>query len=97
MVKVFITVDTEIWPDSPKWPRTSLAAGRDLARLIDWYFYGGEGKEPRGIPYQLRTLADAGLMATCFVDPLFADVRPNDDGWHVARAGWEPAGSRTDG
>lgn len=72
MLNVFITVDTEIWPDAPKWPRTPLDAGRDLAREIDWYFYGGKRVEPKGIPYQLRVLADAGLKATYFVDPLFA-------------------------
>src|SRR5687768_50846 len=72
MLKVFITVDTEIWPNASKWPWTPLAADRDLAREIDWYFYGGKGKEPRGVPYQLRMLADAGLKATYFVDPLFA-------------------------
>lgn len=72
MLKVFITVDTEVWPDSLKWPHTPLAADRGLSREIDWYFYGGKRVEPRGVPYQLRVLADAGLKATYFVDPLFA-------------------------
>jgi hypothetical protein len=72
LAKVFITIDTEVWPEAPGWPHTPLATGNDCARERSWYFYGGEGSDPRGLPYQLRTLASAGLKATFFVDPLFS-------------------------
>jgi hypothetical protein len=72
LVKVFITVDTEVWPDSPGWPRVSLATDNDCGRELSLYFYGGEGPSRLGVPYQLRTLADHGLKATYFIDPLFS-------------------------
>lgn len=73
MVRVFITVDTELWPDSPNWPHIPLSADRSVRREIDWYFYGGrDGPAARGVPYQLRVLAEAGLKATYFIDPIFS-------------------------
>ena len=72
MVKVFITVDTEIWPDATAWPRTPLDRDQACAKETSWYFYGGAGSAARGLPYQLATLAAAGLKATYFVDPLFS-------------------------
>ncbi|MGH9549352.1 MAG: hypothetical protein ACRD3W_08255, partial [Terriglobales bacterium] len=72
MVKVFITVDTAVWPDAAHWPHTPLDPGRDCTREISWYFYGGEGSAARGMPYQLGILEAAGLKATYFVDPLFS-------------------------
>lgn len=49
-----------------------LKADQTCARELSWYFYGGEGAAARGLPYQLRVLAAAGLKATYFVDPLFS-------------------------
>ena len=72
MVRVLITVDTEVWPDSPGWPHTPLAGDQDCARELAWYFYGGAGSDALGLPYQLRVLAAAGLKATYLVDPLFS-------------------------
>ncbi len=72
LIKVFITVDTEVWPESAGWPHTPLEPHQDCSREMSWYFYGGEGAEARGLPYQLRILAAAGLKATYFVDPLFS-------------------------
>jgi hypothetical protein len=72
LAKVFITVDTEVWPDAEGWPHTPLASSNDCARELSWYFYGGGGSEAKGLPYQLQTLAGAGLKATFFVDPLFS-------------------------
>ncbi len=72
MVKVFITVDTEVWPDSEGWPHTPLAADHDSSRELNFYFQGGDGPDARGLPYQLRILAAHGLKATYFVDPLFS-------------------------
>jgi hypothetical protein len=72
LVKVFITVDTEIWPQSAGWPHTPLGPDQDCVRERSWYFYGGDGPDARGLPYQLRILSAAGLKATFFVDPLFS-------------------------
>ena len=72
MAKVFITVDTEVWPDAQGWPHTPLPTSNDCARELSWYFYGGGGSDAKGLPYQLQTLASAGLKATFFVDPLFS-------------------------
>jgi hypothetical protein len=72
LAKIFITVDTEIWPDANGWPHTPLASSNDCARELSWYFYGGGGPEAKALPYQLQTLARAGLKATYFVDPLFS-------------------------
>lgn len=71
-MKVLITVDTEVWPDSPGWPHTPLGSAQDCARELAWYFYGGEGADAPGIPYQLQVFAAAGLKATYFIDPLFS-------------------------
>ena len=72
LVKVFITVDTEIWPDAASWPHTPLGRDQACAKETSWYFYGGAGSAARGLPYQLATLSAAGLKATYFVDPLFS-------------------------
>jgi len=72
MVKVFLTVDTEVWPDSPGWPHTPLSADHNGSRALEAYFHGGSGANASGLPYQLRILAAHGLKATYFVDPLFS-------------------------
>ena len=72
MVNVFITVDTEVWPNSPGWPHAPLPGGYDARRDIEWYLRGGRGAEARGVPWQLEVLARAGLKATYFVDPMFS-------------------------
>ena len=71
-VKVFLTVDTEVWPKSAGWPHRPLGADYDYSRDIELYFNGGRGESGRGLPWQLRTLAAHGLKATYFVDPLFS-------------------------
>lgn len=74
MVKVFLTVDTEVWPRSRDWPRTPLALSHDSSRELSLYFYGGDGADAKGLPYQLRILGTHGLKATYFTDPLFSFV-----------------------
>ena len=71
-LKVFLTVDTEVWPKSSGWPHTPLAADYDFSHDLNLYFYGGNGTSARGLPWQLRTLGAHGLKATYFVDPLFS-------------------------
>lgn len=72
MLNVFITVDTEVWPDSAGWPHKPLSAGTHCEREVAAYFYGGEKGTGFGLPYQLRILRESGLKATYFVDPLFS-------------------------
>lgn len=72
MVNVFITVDTEVWPNSPGWPHAPLAADYDARGDIERYLLGGRVADARGVPYQLEVLARAGLKATYFVDPMFS-------------------------
>ena len=71
-LRVFLTVDTEIWPRAVGWPHTPLPPGETCERERTAYFWGGEGHRLRGLPYQLETLAQYGLRATYFVDPLFS-------------------------
>jgi hypothetical protein len=71
-MKVFLTVDTEVWPDSPGWPYTPLSPTNDCEREFESYFYGGTGATRTGLPYQLDVLKRHGLKATYFVDPLFS-------------------------
>jgi len=69
---VFLTVDTEIWPRASGWPQTPLAPDETCERERLAYFWGGETRDRRGLPYQLETLGRHGLRATYFVDPLFS-------------------------
>lgn len=71
-VRVFLTVDTEIWPRAVGWPDVPLAPGETCERERAAYFWGGEARDLRGLPYQLDTLGRHGLRATYFVDPLFS-------------------------
>ena len=71
-VRVFLTVDTEIWPRAAGWPHVPLAPGETCERERAAYFWGGEGRDLRGLPYQLETLRRYGLRATYFIDPLFS-------------------------
>src|SRR6266446_1508566 len=71
-VRVFLTVDTEMWPRAPGWPQTPLAPDETCERERVAYFWGGETRDRRGLPYQLETLGRHGLRATYFVDPLFS-------------------------
>lgn len=65
-LQVFITVDTEVWPQAPAWRETALA--EDLQRDI----YGALPSGTFGIPFQLDMLNAYGLKAVFFVEALFA-------------------------
>jgi hypothetical protein len=71
-VRVFLTVDTEIWPRAVGWPDAPLAPGETCERERAAYFWGGETRKLRGLPYQLDMLERHRLRATYFVDPLFS-------------------------
>jgi hypothetical protein len=68
MLNVFITVDTELWPES--WNHLS---SRDLRVMLDRYIYGRTPKGDYGLPFQVRLLKEHGLKATFFVESLFAE------------------------
>src|SRR5437899_1087407 len=65
-----ITIDTEVWPDSPGWPHVPLAPATHCERELDAYLFGGDSGF--GLPYQLRVFREAGLKAIFFVEPLFS-------------------------
>jgi hypothetical protein len=67
--KVFLTVDTEVYPLTPDWRQRGLVddANRDL--------YGMVGGDELGLRYQLKTLSQFGLKADFFIEPLFASSK----------------------
>jgi peptidoglycan/xylan/chitin deacetylase (PgdA/CDA1 family) len=68
MLKVFITVDTEVYPLLPGWRDSALA--EDIARDI----YGRTKEGDFGLVYQLDLLNSHGLNAVFFVEGLFASA-----------------------
>jgi peptidoglycan/xylan/chitin deacetylase (PgdA/CDA1 family) len=65
-LKVFFTVDVEIWCDG--WHDLDTK----FKSAFDAYVYGKTRKGAYGLPYQLRVLKEHGLSAVFFVEPLFA-------------------------
>ncbi len=65
-MKVFLTVDTEVWPRHPDWLKSNLEA--DIERDI----HGMTGAGEFGIGYQMDVLNAHGLKAVFFVESLFA-------------------------
>jgi hypothetical protein len=68
MVKVFITVDTEVYPLLPGWREDALAP--DIARDI----YGRTKEGEFGLVYQLELLNTHRLKAVFFLEALFASA-----------------------
>src|SRR5262245_45383963 len=72
-LSVFLTVDVEIWPYKPGWPRVGLSsAEKDLTRQYGHCILGETTDGERGLPYQLAMLNRYGLRATFFVETLHA-------------------------
>jgi hypothetical protein len=68
MLNIFITVDTEVWPDK-------LAAGPDDAAFAAAYrrdILGSTRSGDYGLPLQLQIMNDNGIQASFFVESLFA-------------------------
>ena len=65
-LKVFITVDTEVYPLSRDWRASGLQ--EDIQRDI----YGIAGSSETGLRYQIKVLNGYGLRAVFFVESLFA-------------------------
>lgn len=72
MVKVFVTVDTEVWPQAAGWPHAPLSPHDDCRREIECYLWGGESALRLGLQFQLQILKECGLRANFFVDPFFS-------------------------
>lgn len=66
MLKVFFTIDTEVWPD----PTSTIYD-------FDWYYethiLGKTSKGEFGLPYQLKRFNDLGFVADCYVEPHYTD------------------------
>lgn len=78
MLKVFLTVDTEIWPYSDGWPVRALPAEKtQFEAEIAACIYGKTSTGEFGLPYQIEQLNQHGLKATYFLEPLFADRAGN--------------------
>lgn len=66
MLKVFFTVDVEVWCDG--WDDID----RKFAAAFKRYVYGATPRGDYGLPYKIRLLNDHGLKGVFFVESLFA-------------------------
>ena len=72
VLEVFLTVDTEVWPNVPGWPATARLKRGDAA-LLNRVAVDILGRTPSGdfgVDFQLATLKRWGLRANYFVEPL---------------------------
>ncbi len=70
--KIFLTVDTELWPNLSDWPLVPLRPDDDCKWEIQTYLNGETREASYGIPFQLRVLREHGLKATYFIDAMFS-------------------------
>lgn len=70
-MKIFITIDTEIWPKNPQSPDQHIE--QDIDRDIWGLTIDGEF----GIRYQAQLLKQYGLKGIFFVEPLFSKLFPS--------------------
>lgn len=66
MLDVFITVDVEIWCDG--WQDLDAK----FPSAFEQYIHGKTPTGDYGLPFQLKVLADHGLRAVFFIEPLFS-------------------------
>ena len=72
-MKVYVTVDTEVWPaHDGAWPREPLPSDYLCERELQAYVFGRTQAGDFGLPFQLEMLHSRNLQATYFVDPLFS-------------------------
>lgn len=67
-LRVFLTVDTELWPLTPHWRESGLE------QEMDYYIYGTTREGNFGLPFQMDVLNAHRLKAVFFVESLFACV-----------------------
>ncbi len=78
-LKVFLTVDVELWPDQPDWPHGPLRRDSfDFESAYDFYILGNTAKGNFGLPRQLEILGQNDLKATFFVEPLYSYIAGKD-------------------
>lgn len=66
LLDVFFTVDVEVWCDG--WQDID----RKFPEAFKKYIFGPTAAGELGLPYQLKVLADHGVLGTFFVEPLFS-------------------------
>ncbi len=66
MLKVYFTVDVEIWCDG--W----VDLDKKFNKAFQHYIYGPTNNGAYGLPYMLDVLNEYGLKAVFFVEPLFS-------------------------
>lgn len=66
MLNIYLTVDTEIWPEN--WDLSE----KKFPRFFDQYIRGTTSKGEYGLPFQLHILKEHNLKAVFFIEPLFA-------------------------
>jgi peptidoglycan/xylan/chitin deacetylase (PgdA/CDA1 family) len=70
-LRVFLTVDAELWPYKPGWPDVRLTErDRVLDRQFDHCILGRTEQGEFGLRYQMACLNRHGLRANFFVEPL---------------------------
>jgi peptidoglycan/xylan/chitin deacetylase (PgdA/CDA1 family) len=75
VLKVLLTVDTELWPSSPQWPERSMPAQRPtIDQDYENCIMGKTKSGNYGLPYILDTLNQHGLKAVFFVESLCASA-----------------------
>ncbi len=73
MLKVLLTVDTELWPRTPNWPERSLACPHpDLEEDYERCILGRTPLGDYGLRFILETLRQYDLEGVFFVESLFA-------------------------
>lgn len=94
-MRIFLTVDTEVWPRRAGWPHLPLTEADDCSRQVAAYLWGGDREPRQGLPFMLATLSAHDLKATFFVDPLFSlalGSRPLRDVVDAIKAGGQEIG-----
>ena len=73
VLEVFLTIDTEVWPNVPGWPGDTRLRAPDFASSDHRIGIDIEGRTTSGdfgVDYQLSVFKQCGLRATYFVEPL---------------------------
>lgn len=72
-LRVYLTVDTELWPSVPGWPARRLPAGYGgFSDVLAADIHGLTSQGGYGLPYQIGVLNHYGLRASYFVETLFS-------------------------
>jgi hypothetical protein len=78
-MKVVLTVDTELWPFSARWPAEPLPREKiDFAAEYATYIDGVTRAGSFGLGYQLELLERHRLLSTWFIEPLFSETAGQD-------------------